>query len=147
MQDLKEKVAYLHGLAEGVDLDAATKEGRIISGMLDTLGAIVEGIESLEARQSDLEIYLDSIDEELMEIEDEIYQGDDEEFVEMECPECHEVVYFDADILDDEDTIEVTCPNCDSVVFVNDGDYDSDALLGENSCGCGSDVDDRELIQ
>ena len=71
-----------------------------------------------------MEVYLDSLDEELMDIEEEIYRSEGEGYVEMECPECHEVVYFDTDILDSEDTIEVTCPNCDSVVFVNSGDYD-----------------------
>jgi len=32
----------------------------------------------------------------------------------------YDTVCFEADILNDEDLIEVTCPNCDAVVFIND---------------------------
>ena len=83
-----------------------------------------------------MEIYLDSLDEELMDLEEDIYRHDDEGFVEMECPECHQVVYFDTSILDSEDDIEVTCPNCDSVVFVNSGDYDFNSDTPEYGKGC-----------
>ena len=31
-----------------------------------------------------------------------------------------ETVCFESDILQDDDIVEVTCPNCDEVVFVND---------------------------
>jgi phage FluMu protein Com len=124
LKTIKENVSYLQGLVEGVNLNATTNEGRVIKGIIDTIESLAEAVERLEGRQADLEVYLDSLDEELMDIEEEIYQGEGEGYVEMECPECHEVVYFDTDILDSEDTIEVTCPNCDSVVFVNSGDYD-----------------------
>ncbi|MFZ5650999.1 MAG: AraC family transcriptional regulator, partial [Bacillota bacterium] len=50
--------------------------------------------------------------------------GDDvEEYLEVDCPRCGEVVCFDSDILEDNDTIEVTCPNCDEVVFINDDNF------------------------
>ena len=43
------------------------------------------------------------------------------DYVEVECPQCHDIICFESDIVDDEDIIEVTCPNCSKVVFVNDG--------------------------
>ena len=144
MQNLKESVAYLQGLIEGVNIDISSKEGRVISGMLDTMGGMLDVMESIQAKQSELEMYLDSIDEELMEIEDDIYQMDDE-FVEIECPECHDIVLFDSEILEDEDTIEVTCPNCDTVVFVNSGEYNaSQANNIQGGCKPGR---ERDMIQ
>lgn len=145
MQSLKENVAYLQGLVQGVDLDPSTKEGRVITSIVDTMGVIAEAMERLETRQSDLEIYLDSLDEELMELEDDIYSLEDQDCVEIECPACHDVVYFDAEILDDEDTIEVTCPNCHSIVFVNDGEYDV-GTGDDYNCGCNH-TGDKDIIQ
>mgnify|MGYP000437069883 CR=1 FL=1 len=145
MESLKESVAYLHGLVEGVDLDVTTKEGRIITGIVETMGDIARSMEKLEARQADLEIYLDSIDEDLIDLEENVYQLDEGDFVEVECPECHDIVFFDADILEDEDTVEVTCPNCEAVVFVNDGEYNAD--YEETGCQCGSESIDKDILQ
>ena len=145
MESLKESVAYLHGLVEGVDLDVTTKEGRIITGIVETMGDIARTMEKLEARQADLEIYLDSIDEDLIDLEENVYQLDEDDFVEVECPECHDIVFFDADILEDEDTVEVTCPNCEAVVFVNDGEYNAD--YEETGCRCGSESIDKDILQ
>lgn len=125
MESLKESVAYLHGLVEGIDLDTTTKEGRILVGIVDTLGEITSAIDRIKMRQNELEIYLDSLDEEVMDLEESLYRSDEDDLVEVECPQCHDIVCFDAGILEDEDTIEVTCPNCDSIVFVNNGEYDS----------------------
>jgi len=127
---LKENVAYLQGLVEGLDIDTASKEGRIIRDIVDALGDVADAVDQLNSRQSELENYLDSIDGELLELEDSLYGNGD--YVEVECPECEEVVCFDAGILDDEDLVEVTCPNCDTVVFVNDGEYDTDFEDEEN---------------
>lgn len=143
MESLKESVAFLHGLVEGVDLDISTKEGGIITGIVETLGDIAQAMDRLESRQTELEIYVDSLDEELMDLEESVYKSDEDSYVEVECPECHDVVYFDADILEDEDTIEVTCPNCDSVVFVNDGEYET---VHDDDCHCGSGVD-KDILQ
>ena len=142
MNTLKENIAYLQGLVEGVNLDISTKEGRVITGIVDTMEAIAEVVVKLENRQSDLEIYLDSLDEELSEIEEELYQLDDD-LIEIECPECHDVVYFDAGILEDEDTVEVTCPNCDSVVFVNNGEYETPSGEDEDFGGSSGLVDNE----
>ena len=57
-------------------------------------------------------------------------EEDEDDFVEVTCPNCGEEVCFDSDILYDEDLIEVTCPACGAVVFVN-GDEDADDLDDE----------------
>lgn len=132
--ELKEKIAYLQGLAEGLSLDDTTKEGKMLIAMLDVLEEMAQAIEDLASDQDDLEQYIEAVDEDLGDLEDDFYGDDDDccddeeddedfeegSFVEVECPKCHDIVRFEASILEDDDVIEVTCPNCDEVVYVND---------------------------
>lgn len=119
--DMQKKVAYLQGLTEGLDVKSGSREGRILSGIVEVLSDMSNTI-------ADLEEYMETIDEDLFNLEEDSYDMNDsenvdyEEYMEVECPRCHENVYFESDILDDEDVIEVTCPNCDEVVFVTDED-------------------------
>ncbi len=124
MKNIKGKIAYLQGLSQGLDIDTASKEGKVLSEIIDVLDDMADHLNDIEDAHNDLEEYVESIDEDLYDLEDEFF-GDEEfpeEMVEVECPNCHEVVCFDADLVDDEDLIEITCPNCDEVVYVNDQD-------------------------
>lgn len=145
MEDLRERIAYLQGLTEGLKFEEGREEARIIKQIIDILGDLVDEVEELRVGQEDLEDYLESLDEDLYGDEDEFEleesdvtennrdaireeagyecgcEDDDIEYVEVECPKCHDIICFDADIIDEEDVIEVTCPNCNEVVYVNDG--------------------------
>ena len=128
MKNLKEKISYLQGLAEGLNINEGSKEGRVLSGIIDVLEDMAVQLEDIVEAQTDLEDYVESIDEDLYELEEDVL-GDDldeDDIVEVECPHCHETVCFDAEIIDDEDLIEVTCPNCDEVVYVNDDELPED---------------------
>jgi ribosomal protein S27E len=129
MKDLEQRVAYLQGLADGLNMEDS-KEGKVISEMLGVLEEIVERLAFLREEQEDMLEYVEGLDDDLSDLEDDFYDEDDEDeededgdFVEIECPNCHETVCFDSAILYDDDLIEVTCPVCDTVVFVN-GDED-----------------------
>lgn len=129
MKDLKARVAYLQGLSAGLDLNAESKEGKLLNGIIEVLGEFAESMGDLEEAQEQLEDYLESIDEDLYQLEDEIYEGDTldgdaaGDYLEVDCPRCGETVCFDSGILEDDDVVEVTCPNCDEVVFVNDDTF------------------------
>ena len=138
MSELKSRVAYLQGLAEGLSLEPNSKEGKLFSAIIGVLDDIVHEVEEMSEKQVELESYIEAIDEDLGDLEENVYEDDDEydfdeedyeddeddmdegSYVEIECPKCHDVVRFDSSILEDEDAIEVTCPNCDEVVYVND---------------------------
>lgn len=123
MKNIKERIAYLQGLAQGLDMDESSKEGKVLAGIIDVLGEMADQLDDIEVAQTDLEEYVESIDEDLYDLEGEFFGDDpDDDMVEVECPKCREIVCFDSDIVDDEDLIEVTCPNCDEVVYVNDQD-------------------------
>ena len=120
--EITEKVAYLKGLAEGLSLDAETKEGKILLAMIDVLDDIALEIEDLKDAQDELGDGLDAVSDDLEDVEDVLFGEDDYDEDEEEdedeesedcyattCPNCEEVIYFDESILEDG---EVICPNC-----------------------------------
>lgn len=134
MDYLYEKIAYLRGLAEGLDIDESTKEGRLLMHIIDTLEDFSDAINELYEEQEELEEYVDAIDEDLTEVEDElfgevdeddmfdddfVYDSEDEDidYVEIQCPNCKEIIYFERDLLDEEDT---ECPNCHEIIEIKE---------------------------
>lgn len=112
---ISEKVAYLKGLAEGLDLDTAkSKEAKLISVMIGILEEIGLSIEDLEESVDDLGEEIDAISDDLSDVEEVVFNeededGLDEDFFEVECPSCG------ADIEIDEDVLAagvVECPGC-----------------------------------
>jgi len=119
MNYLSERVSYLRGLAEGLGIKDDTKEGKVLTNMIDILDDIVDAISELEASQSELDEYVETIDEDLSEVEEELYgeedDDDSDDFVEVECPNCHDTVYFDEETFEAED--KLICPNCKSQIY------------------------------
>ncbi|MDY3281541.1 CD1247 N-terminal domain-containing protein [Dysosmobacter sp.] len=120
--EITEKVAYLKGLADGLGLDAESKEGKVLLAMIDVLDDIALEIEDLKDAQDELADGLDAVSDDLEDVEDVVFGEDDYDEDEEEdedeesedcyattCPNCEEVIYFDESILDDG---EVICPNC-----------------------------------
>lgn len=122
MDDLNTKISYLRGLTEGLGINDQTNEGRVILNIIDILDEIADAITELDVSQAELDDYVETIDEDLSEIEDHIYgkeekmdYADNPQYVEVECPHCHETVYFDDDIFDEDE--DVLCPNCHSTIL------------------------------
>lgn len=146
--NIKEKVAYLQGLTNGMDISGETREGRLLLNVVDLLDDMAEVIEGVRSQQDDLEVYVESIDEDLTVLEDDYYdidtlESDDDydeldqegiDFVEVECPSCHEAVHFEENLLHDDDEVEITCPNCGGIVY--DSEYNTadtmSAAIGAN---------------
>ena len=128
---ISENAAYIKGLFEGYELDKNSKEGRIIGELLTLVGDMADKINALQADNKDLHEYVEELDHDLGELEEEVYFYDDdeeyddyddlndfddedfdedeeEEYYEIECPSCGEIVCFD-DSLDLEDLV---CPAC-----------------------------------
>ena len=119
---VSEKVAYLRGLAEGLGLDAESKEGKLFAAIIDVLDEMAEEILDLEEEMADIEEGLDAVSDDLSEVEETLYEledefdDDDDEDEEDEedcfmttCPACEEEIFFDETVLEDG---EVVCPNC-----------------------------------
>lgn len=120
MHELKSKVAYLQGLSSGLNLNPDTTEGKLFQGIIGVLEEFANSFAQLEKSQEELEDYVETVDQDLSDLEEEFYKRQENDYVEVECPNCGETVCFDANVLEDDATVEVICPNCDEVVFIND---------------------------
>ena len=137
MRNLKEKVAYLHGLTQGLNVNEHSSEGKVLLNIIDVLDSFADEVRNVNLAQRELEDYVESIDEDLTDLEEEVYEEDfdneddddyddemyedvfEDDMVEVACPDCHELVTFESEILDDVEDIEVTCPYCGGVVYDN----------------------------
>jgi len=123
---ISEKVAYLKGLMEGMNLSADSNEGKLFRAIVDVLDEIALEVEDLTDEVMELGDGLDVISDDLGDVEDIIYDEDDEDDDDYEeldededdeeeecyattCPECEEEIFFDDSVLEDG---KVECPNC-----------------------------------
>ena len=115
---ISEKVAYLKGLAEGLDLDTQkSKEGKLISVMIGILEEVALSIEDLDENALALGEEIDALSDDLADVESIVYDEDEDEdeddsdFFEVECPNCDEPLVIDED---DMEAGIVICPNCET---------------------------------
>ena len=117
---ITEKVAYLKGLAEGLNIDTdKSKEGKLITVMIDILEEIALSIEDLEENSLALGEEIDVLSDDLADVEDIVFDDEDEDdddeeefdddWFEVECPSCDEVLVVDEDALEEG---YIKCPNC-----------------------------------
>ena len=136
MDRMGEKVAYLKGLAEGLNIDAQSDQGKLMLAIIDALDAFAAQSEALAERVDELDQYVTEIDSDVEDLEtalfsdedeDELEDEDDEDddgMIEYECPHCGTVVFFDEEAFDMEE--EHLCPNCHRKIFDEDGDEDGE---------------------
>ena len=141
---ISEKVAYLKGLAEGLNIDTEkSKEGKLISVMIGILEEVGMSIEDLEENTVALGEEIDAISDDLSDVEKVVFDEDDEDddcccdededFFEVECPNCKETLVIDETVLDEG---VIQCPNCKQKFAL---DLSDDCCCGEDEdeCGCG----------
>lgn len=139
MEYINEKVAYLKGLCDGLGVDESTKEGKVLVKIVDVLEDITDALAGIGDAYDDLEDYVELIDEDLMEVEDEVYgldmleEDDDDDYYEVQCPNCGEDFITNFEELEDEE-FEIECPNCGSKVNVDP--WDSDCGCDDKDCQC-----------
>ena len=131
MSEISKQVAYIKGLAEGMNLSDKSDEGKLISKLIDVLSEaadenelesrLIELDEEMYAAEMDIENLYDDIEcpdeDEYIDFEDDdedddlfdMY-GEDDDLFEIMCPECGEDIVVDFDMLDEENNI--VCPNC-----------------------------------
>lgn len=117
MNTIMSKVSYLSGLVDGLDIDKNTKEGRILTEIVGVLKDMAVEISEISESQKIVQEYIDAIDEDLAELQEDLYDEDYEfyedegdNFVQIECAACGDSVYIDRDIIARGE--EITCPNC-----------------------------------
>lgn len=140
---ISEKVAYLKGLAEGLDLDTAkSKEGKLISVMIGILEEIGMSIEDLEENTVALGEEIDAISDDLSDVEKAVFdEDDDDDFFEVDCPNCGDTLMIDESVLEEG---VIQCPGCKQKFAL---DLSDDCCCGdgdEDGCGCGCEEHDHD---
>ena len=54
MKYIREKVAFIEGLVEGLELDLTTKEGKVLDRIIDVLGDMTDALEGLAEAQDEI---------------------------------------------------------------------------------------------
>ena len=132
---ISEKVAYLKGLMEGMNLSADSNEGKLFRAIVDVLDEVALEVEDLTDEVMELGDGLDVISDDLSDVEDVIFDEDDfddyddededdeEECYATTCPECEEEIFFDDSVLEDG---KVECPNCGATLEFDPADLVED---------------------
>ncbi len=125
---LTEKMSYLQGMLDGMEIDGSTKEGKALLQMSEVMAELVLYVEDLQSQVDELTELCDILDEDLGQVEEELFDCDKCE----ECGECFDDDEFDDDYdLDDGDELyEVTCPTCGDTILVDEG------MIDEGSINC-----------
>ncbi len=136
--NINERVSYIRGLVEGLSVDVTSKEGKILNAVIELLSDMADEVSAIDEACAELGEQLDAVDEDLYALEEDYYAFEDEdeydeevdgELYEVECPECHDIIYLDESMLEDE---EMNCPNCGT------------RLEFEFECDCDGDCDCEE---
>ena len=143
---LTEKVAYIKGLADGLDLQE-TKENKVLGLIIDLLEDMAEEIGELDRDCGTLAEDIEALDEDLANLEEDFYgdedecdchcHGDDEDEIlyEVECPSCKQSITVDEDLLCEG---EIDCPNCGEKL-----EFDLDSIIEQDGDEDDGDDDDR----
>ncbi|WP_297988815.1 CD1247 N-terminal domain-containing protein [uncultured Oscillibacter sp.] len=111
--EITEKVAYLKGLAEGMDLDTDKKVGKLLAAIIDTLDDIALELEDIKDEQAELADGLDAVSDDLEDVENVVFdEWDDEDQEDDE--------YYYDDLDEDEECYATTCPTCEETIYFDE---------------------------
>ncbi len=136
---ISEKLAYIKGLRDGLNLDTTRPEGRLIDAVLDVLGDISRAISDLDDQALAVSDELDEMEESLDLLETAVYEEDDDEYEEIEDDEDENEDEDDEDDEDNEDDdeeyeydgeviYELSCPNCGESITIDEDTLDKGSI-------------------
>ena len=142
---LTEKIAYMKGLLDGMELDGSTKEGKAILQMSEVMEEMAVYIDDLQSQVDELTELCDLLDKDLGEVETDLYCCDDDEDDDEDADDrddeddfrIGEVLPADYDDYafedDDEDYDEVqyvvSCPSCDETVSLSEAQLEEGSMI------------------
>ena len=142
--ELTNKAAYLKGLADGMNLaEKDTAEAKVLVKVLELLEELCDSVEELEIFSDEVTELVDTIDEDLGDVESIIYDVDpdedddedeDDEYVDLYDEDEDEADESDFDESEQDYEYEVTCPSCNNTVILPE----SIIMEGQSNCpNCG----------
>ena len=139
---ISEKVAYLKGLMEGMNLNTESNEGKMIAAIVDLLGDMAKRVTDIEETTIAISDELDEIEDDLDAIDDFIADLDEDDDFDYYDDEDD----YDEDEDEDEDFDEL---DEEDDASADDEDYDfGDETIYEVQCKCGEIIDfDEETLE
>ena len=142
-----EKVAYIKGLMDGMELDTDKGEGKILAAMLDVLEDLAYGQEEIEEAIGELSDGLDVVSDDLEDVEELLFSDEDEDDAccccdeddcccgdgdcdcdEDECDCGHHHHHHHHDDEDEEFEYEVECPACGETLILDEDDLEAGVI-------------------
>lgn len=119
-----EKIAYIKGMMDGMNFEADSPEKKLISSIVDALESIAESLEALESDTEYLSDYIEEVDQDLGDIEEEVFGYEDDDYEDDDYEDDDYDDNEDEDE-DDEDYYEVVdCPNCGKKIVLEEVDLE-----------------------
>lgn len=121
MSSLMSKITSLKKVINDLNMPNDSKEKEILLELSNIVYEITEKVEKMEKSQSEINEYVTILDENLGNIEDELYgfEEDDEEFssydyIDIQCNECNAILAIEKSLMNNEN--ELICPNCRNTI-------------------------------
>ena len=127
---LTEKMSYLKGLIDGLEIDTSTKEGKVLVQMSEVMSELVLYVDDLQSQVDELTELCDILDEDLGQVEDDFYECGE---CDGDCDTCDDDDWDDDDFDfddDDDELYEITCPTCGDTILLDEG------MIEEGSMNC-----------
>lgn len=143
---LTEKIAYMKGLLDGMELDTSSKEGKAITQMAEVMEEMAIYIDDLQSQLDEVTELCDILDEDLGSVEEDLYcddddDDDDDDYELFETKDDDEDDLFhlgnvidpeDVEFLEDDEEAqyEVQCPTCGDTIIIDE------SMLEEGGMTC-----------
>ena len=148
---LTEKMSYLKGFIDALDIQKDTKEWKVIEQMTSVMDEMVVYIEDLQNHVDELSELCENLDEDLGEVEQELFSTDglddddlddydddlnegfeeDNQLYETTCPTCGRTIILDESMLE-EGGVECSCGQSLEFDFENlEDDLDDDSVIDD----------------
>ncbi|MBR4836314.1 MAG: hypothetical protein IKU99_04805 [Clostridia bacterium] len=137
---ITENAAYIKGLAEGLGISESTPEGKVITKLIDLVEQMTAKIQALEDENDFLSESVELLESNITEIEDYLYDYEDEEYEDYS--DLNDEEEYDEEF-EDEDYYEIECPSCGEVICFSE-DIDLETLVCP---ACGEPITDIEIVE
>ena len=134
MSKLTDRISFLKGMAAGMKLNMDKDANKLMLEMLTVMGEMAEEMAAMAEKHNDLTEYVESIDDDLADLEETLFGEEDGEELDEDmdgeededglteddlilyaCPHCgHELEFRASDVDFDEDFL---CPVCNKPIF------------------------------
>jgi hypothetical protein len=133
VESLEKRITYLRGWTDGLELEESSREGRILSEIIQILDEMSGELRALNARVEETESYVEAVDEDLADMEWLLYDEEDDLYETVDDDDAEEA--YDLDDSEDawvydrwrardegyETAYEFACPSCQEMIFLHEG--------------------------